>query len=133
VAHTGGGPVGWGFASFASNARVAGDPQAAAYANILDSEGASTVVSSGYTIKTFGDLLAIVKLANRIGFNKLTPAALSSAIKSWHGPGYAVAGPFECGYDPSVVSVCGKEASESIYTARGWKDAGNFSIVKIKK
>ncbi|MEV4420955.1 hypothetical protein AB0L40_13380 [Patulibacter sp. NPDC049589] len=126
--HTGGGPEGWTFASYASNPRVTADADGQAFKNALETYGAPKAVNSGYTLKTFGDLLAIVKWTNEIGADKVSPATYESAIKAFKGPAFGVPGPMSCGSQKGFVSVCGSAARMSTYKGGTWSTAGDVPL-----
>lgn len=126
--HTDGGPDGWTFASYSSNPRVTDDAEGQAFKNALETYGAPKAVNSGYTLKTFGDLLAITKWANEIGADKVSPTTYESAIKAFKGPAFGVPGPMACGADKDFVSVCGSAARLSTYKDGAWTSAGDVPL-----
>lgn len=126
--HTDGGPEGWTFASYASNPRVTEDADGQAFKNALETYGAPKAVNSGYTLKTFGDLLAIVKWTNEIGADEVSPATYESAIEAFEGPAFGVPGPMDCGKDKDFVSVCGSAARMSTYKDGSWSSAGDVPL-----
>lgn len=128
VKHTDGGPDGWTFASYASNPRVEDDADGQAFKNALETYGAPDAVNSGYTLKTFGDLLTIVRWTNEIGADNVSPAAYTKAIKDFKGPGFGVPGTIACGTNKQFISVCGDAARMSTYREGTWSSAGDIPL-----
>lgn len=127
IEHTGGGPEGWVFASFASNAHVESDIEGQTYKNVLESYGAGDAVG-GYTIKTFGDVLAVAQFGNEIGADAITAEAFDQAIVEWNGPAFAVPGEMNCGYDKEAIGICGSAARMSVYEDGQWKSLDDISV-----
>lgn len=124
VEHIGAGLNGWMFSSFGWNPRVPGNAQSEAYVNVMEAAGQPELINAGYTFKSFADVLALVKLANEVGFDNLSSDAINQAIQDWRGPAYMVPGEMNCGANEVTVSVCGNAAQYSTYEDDEWKDLG---------
>ncbi len=130
VSHIGEGLNGWQFASFGWNPRVPGNPQAEAYANVMEAAGKSELINAGYTFKAFADVLAVDQLAQSVGVENLSGETMNKAIKGWSGPGYMIPGEMKCGWNPETVSVCGNSAENSTFENGEWKDLGPVELKK---
>jgi branched-chain amino acid transport system substrate-binding protein len=130
VSHVGEGLNGWEFSSFGWNPRVPGNPQAEAYANVMEAEGKSELVNAGYTFKAFADVLAVDQLAQSVGVENLSGETMEKAIREWPGPAYMIPGEMKCGWNPETVSVCGNSAENSTFENGQWKDLGPVELPK---
>jgi ABC-type branched-subunit amino acid transport system substrate-binding protein len=128
VQHLGAGMNGWAFASFGWNPRVSGNPQSDAYVNVMTAAGQPSLINAGYTFKAFGDVLALTKLANQVGYAKLSGATMTAAIKGWRGPGWMLAGPLYCGANKVTIGVCGSTGRNSVFKNNTWMDQGPITL-----
>jgi branched-chain amino acid transport system substrate-binding protein len=128
VKHLGSGMSGWEFASFGWNPRVSGDPQSDAYVNVLAAAGHPELTNAGYTFKSFADVLALTKLANQVGYAKLSGQTMNQAILAWRGPGYMLSGALHCGANKATVSVCGNTGRNSAFKNNAWVDQGPVTL-----
>jgi branched-chain amino acid transport system substrate-binding protein len=124
------GPEGWLFAGYGTNPRVTTNPQAAAFANILDSYGAGSVVYTGFTPQIVRDWLTIAKWAKAIGPTHLTPAAFLAQIKAFKGPAFMTPGLLHCGKPTfaATPTYCGDWAALSEYSGGKWSELPPFKL-----
>ena len=74
------------------------------------------------------ELLATVKIANAIPFNKLSPATISAGFKAFRGPLVLAAPDVACGkVSAGEAAACGNETQFYNYTGLGkWKTASGW-------
>ena len=126
-ASTGGGPAGWQISSLAENPLLS-SPQATEFQDAMTAYGEKAWVNVGSTPRTFGDILTIVKFANAIGADNLTPQAFQKQILAFHGPMFMVPGPIACGQNKTYVGICGDETPGSTYSAGAWHATANTKL-----
>jgi branched-chain amino acid transport system substrate-binding protein len=130
-AHTGGGPAGWNMYGFGTNQRI-DNPQTKLFKGSMDAAGQSKDTFVGSTFKTFGDLLAITKWGNDLGFDKISAAGFETQLKAWTGPSFMVPGAIHCGHHPVYVGICGDSAEGSTYKDGKWQSLGPVKSVTLK-
>jgi branched-chain amino acid transport system substrate-binding protein len=130
VKHAGGKPEGWAIVGFGVNPRVADDPQAKVFNNIMAAAGATPEATQGFTPQVVRDFLTIAKFAHAIGPDKLTPAAFDEQIKAFAGPAFMIPGPLHCGKpsDPNSPTLCGESAGISQFSSGKWSSLPNFTL-----
>lgn len=124
----GAGVANWTFAGLARNARIADDPQTAAFKQVMDAYGKGDLASAGHVLKTFGDVLAITRWTNEIGADDVSPAAYEKAIRAFRGPAYAVPGELRCGADEAAVGICGRTVPVSAFRDGAWRSLDDIPI-----
>jgi branched-chain amino acid transport system substrate-binding protein len=129
--HTDGGPAGWNMYGFGTNQRI-DNPQTKLFKASMDEAGQSKWTFVGSTFKTFGDIMAITRWANNIGFDKLSAAELEKQILAWTGPAFMVSGNIHCGKHPVYVGICGDSAEGSTYKDGKWQSLGPVKNVTLK-
>jgi branched-chain amino acid transport system substrate-binding protein len=74
------------------------------------------------------ELLATVKIMNSIPFNKLTPATINAALKTFRGPLVLAAPEIACGkVSPGEPAACGNQTQFYNYVGKGkWKVASGW-------
>lgn len=128
--HTDGGPAGWNMFGFGTNQRI-DNPQTKLFKGAMDAAGQSKDTYVGSTFKTFGDLLAITRWGNDLGFDKLSAAGFEEQITAWKGPAFMVAGAIHCGHHPVYVGICGDSAEGSTYKDGAWQSLGAVKAVTL--
>ncbi|HEY6761212.1 MAG TPA: ABC transporter substrate-binding protein [Baekduia sp.] len=129
--HTGGGPAGWNMYGFGTNQRI-DNPQTKLFKGSMEAAGQSKDTYIGSTFKTFGDLLAMARWGNDLGYDNITPAGFEKEIKAWTGPAFMVPGQIHCGHHPVYVGICGDSAEGSTYENGAWKSLGAVKAVTLK-
>jgi branched-chain amino acid transport system substrate-binding protein len=71
----------------------------------------------------FGELLTADRIANSIGYSKLTSAAFMKAARAFTGPAFMEPGPVHCGYSSSYPSVCGNKIPVDRYTGTKYTES----------
>jgi branched-chain amino acid transport system substrate-binding protein len=124
------GPEDWVIVGFGVNPRVADDPQAKVFNNIMSTYGAAEAATQGFTPQVVRDFLSIAKFAKAIGPDKLTPAAFEEQIKAFKGPAFMIPGPLHCGQpsDPASSTLCGESAGISQFTGGKWSTLPDFTL-----
>jgi branched-chain amino acid transport system substrate-binding protein len=130
-AHTGGGPAGWNMFGFGTNQRI-DNPQTKLFKGAMDAAGQSKDTYVGSTFKTFGDLLAITRWGNNLGFDKISSAGFEKQINAWTGPAFMIPGAIHCGHHPVYVGICGDSAEGSTYRDGTWQSLGAVKAVTLK-
>ena len=124
----GSGLNGWVFASFGWNPRVPGNAQSDAFVNVMKAAGKSKETNSGYTFKSFADVMALTKLANEVGFDNISGDAMNKAILGFKGPAFMIEGELACGTNKTLISVCGNTGANSSYQDDAWKSDGTVVV-----
>jgi branched-chain amino acid transport system substrate-binding protein len=119
-ASTGGGLTGWQISSLADNPLLS-SPEATAFKDAMTAYGEKSWINVGSTPRTFGDILTIVKFANAIGADNLTPEAFQKQILAFRGPMFMVPGTMKCGGNKTYVGICGDLTPGSVYKNGAWQ------------
>ena len=89
--------------------------------------GAKTLEYTGFGGPLFSNLLTVVKFANKIGADHLTPDTVLAAIKAFKGPMMLQVGPLDCGH-VKVGGVAFPAVCASQMGIRQYKDGKWISI-----
>jgi branched-chain amino acid transport system substrate-binding protein len=71
----------------------------------------------------FGELMTADRIADSIGYSKLTSAAFMKAARAFTGPAFMEPGPVHCGYSSSYPSVCGNKIPVDRYTGTKYTES----------
>lgn len=115
----------WTFGTSYPNVYVDGsDPQVNLYRKVMiDAAGADTNVG-GFAPVVFGSLIDLVKVMNSVGVDKLTPAAIGTALAGYTGASFLGAPDIRCGASTETPTVCTRSARIVEYKGKGeWADA----------
>jgi branched-chain amino acid transport system substrate-binding protein len=112
-------PLGWYYGVAQTLPQDTGDPGVALYQRKLKQYGGGDAGSNIFASVTWMDMLATVKLMNRVGADKLTPETISTAAKAFKGP--IVMGPpsINCGQFADAPNVCNDQGIFYQYKGKG--------------
>jgi ABC-type branched-subunit amino acid transport system substrate-binding protein len=112
-------PIGWFYGVAQTLPQDTGDAGVALYQRKLKQYGGGDAGSNIFASVTWMDMLATVKLMNRVGADKLTPDAISTAAKAFKGP--IVMGPpsISCGQFADAPNVCNDQGLFYQYKGKG--------------
>jgi branched-chain amino acid transport system substrate-binding protein len=81
--------------------------------------GQTGVEYTGFAGALFANLLTVVKFANEIGVDNLSPDAYRQAAEGFAGPMMMIAGPMDCGWSP-FATLCGSQMGVQQYKDGEW-------------
>jgi hypothetical protein len=87
---------------------------------------------SGFAPHPFAKLMALTKMANRLGYDKATDKALSQAAHDFTGPMWMGGPTIKCGVIPDMKAIC--NTNSRLYTYKGdgsWSDATDGQWIDI--
>jgi branched-chain amino acid transport system substrate-binding protein len=87
--------------------------------------GPPDVEFTGFAGPSFANLLTAVRLINEIGVDDLTAESMRRAISTFEGPMMLVAGPMNCGFDPTFLALCGSQVGIQQYEDGEWLSVAN--------
>ncbi len=87
---------------------------------------------AGFATHPFAKVLTLAKLMNEIGYDALTPEAISDAARSFTGPMWMGGPKIQCGALPDMQSICNTNARLYTYEGQGtWSDATDGAWIDI--
>lgn len=114
----------WYYGSSTPNVYIDGDdPQVNLYRSVMSAAGGADVNVGGFAPLAFGSLLDLVKVMNSIGYAKLSPATIGSALAAYTGPAFLGAPDIACDKASETPTVCTPSARILKYDGGGrWSD-----------
>ena len=97
----------WLFGEAQSGDALTSDPVGVQYRKALAAFGATSNVPDVWYSGMFGSILTIAQFMNRVGFSKLSPAALVAQVKVFRGPLLLGQPKVQCGKFPAYPANCG--------------------------
>jgi branched-chain amino acid transport system substrate-binding protein len=124
---TGGGPEGWEMWGYADNPHIE-TTESKVYSDVMEAEGLGEAVNEGTSSMSFGDLLAVTKFGNEIGYSKLNAATWKEHITGFAGPAFMVPGRTECGKNSTFPAICGDTVVSSAYENGKWVSVLDYKV-----
>jgi branched-chain amino acid transport system substrate-binding protein len=115
-------PDGWYYVSGTNNTYVpVADMGTKIYLNKMAKYGPEDAdIAGGFAQAGFANVLTVVRFANEIGAENLTPEAFSEKITSFTGPMMMTPGTIECPGEPPFASLCGTGVEIEQYKDGKW-------------
>lgn len=124
----------WTFGSSTPNVYVDGqDPQVDLFRSVMSQNAPADANLGGFAGITFGSLLDLVQVMNKIGFDKLTPETVGSALAGYTGQAFLGAPDISCGVVADYPTICTDKAR--LFTYKGgdqWTDATDGQWISSK-
>jgi branched-chain amino acid transport system substrate-binding protein len=113
-------PQGWVFGIAQILPSDATQPDAKAYVAASTKYGLKPAdTANPYAALGWDSVLTTVKLMNKVGADKITPAAMSAQLKSFKGPLIMGAPSVSCGKYPDAPAVCNDQTTFYKYLGKG--------------
>jgi branched-chain amino acid transport system substrate-binding protein len=125
----GSGPENWSVWSYGPIPQ-AESPETQAFKEIMEADGQDEYIYQGFAGQGMGSMMAIIKVANEIGAEKLTPEAVNSKLSTFKGNAFMWAPGIDCSdpWEKSEPAVCGSSVVGSEYKEGSWQSLGSVSL-----
>jgi len=114
-------PDGWYIGStgfrFGTSPDAAQDAYFGLVGDYVSANSLATFDVTGYAATSFAALVAVVRLANTLGPDGITPESMRTVTREFTGPMWNVVGPMECGFNSFYPSLCGTQMGVEQYRA----------------
>ena len=94
-----------------SGSALVGDPTGVAFTAALAKFGAGNLAGDDWYSGMFGQIMTIAQLMNKVGYNNLTPATMTTAAKAFKGPLLLGSSTEHCGKYKAIPAAC----ADSVY------------------
>ncbi len=123
----------WTFGSSTPNPYVDGnDPQVNLFRSVMAAGAPADTNLAGFAGITFGSLLDLVKVFNKLGYGNLTSDSIGKSLASFTGKAFLGAPDIKCGALPSYPTVCADSARLIRYDGDGkWTDLADGKWISI--
>lgn len=125
----GSGPENWSVWSYGPIPQ-AETPETQAFKEIMEADGQDEFIYQGFAGQGMGSMLAIIKVANEIGAEKLTPEAVNSKLSTFKGNAFMWAPGIDCSdpWEKNEPAVCGSAVVGSEFKEGSWQSIGSVSL-----
>jgi branched-chain amino acid transport system substrate-binding protein len=106
------------------------NPETLAFKEVMKAAGQEEYVYTGFSPDAMSDVLSIVKFANALGPENLTPGGFEEQIEKFKGPAFMLIGDLDCANPPNseTPTVCGNATEGSEFSGGKWVPTGLIEI-----
>jgi branched-chain amino acid transport system substrate-binding protein len=125
----GGGPENWSVWSYGPIPQ-AEEAEPEAFKEIMEADGQDEFIYQGFAGQSMGGMMSIIKIANELGAEGLTPDAINAKFKAFKGPAFMWAPGIDCSepWEKTEPAVCGSAVVGSEYHEGAWQPLGSVSL-----